>query len=99
MMEKKRNFIKEKIDKRLEISAHQWNSVFMEFQDKFHSNNKYQTARRDFIKLMYWGAYINGHSVVEMPVRGADRHDYGIRKLHSILYTNPHRTEQLNKEI
>ena len=73
------------IKERKEISAHIFNSVYCEFEEKFYGGKTYSVAIRNFKKYMKLSAENKGHEIV---VLGCYNNGivHGIRNLWSIRY-------------
>jgi hypothetical protein len=72
---------------RREISAHIFNDVYCEFEEKFYQGKPFKTAMANFKKYMKLSAENRGHTVNVLPVSKYETVVHGLRNLWSVEYS------------
>lgn len=68
------------------VSAHIFNDVFCEFEEKFYNGKSYKTAMANFKRYMKIAAENRGHEIVKIQVNKYETVVQGIRNVWSVLY-------------
>jgi len=69
-----------------DVSAHIFNDVFSDFEEKFYKGKYYKTTMTNFKKYMNIAAENKGHEVVKIKVSKYETVVQGIRNVWSVLY-------------
>jgi hypothetical protein len=69
-----------------EISAHIFNDVFSEFEERFYSAKSYKNAMSNFKKYMKIAAENRGHEIIVGSVNKYETVVHGLKNVWSVLY-------------
>lgn len=76
------------IKNKREISAHIFNDVYCEFEEKFYKDKPYKNTITNFKKYMKIAADNMGHEIVVIKVNKHETVVQGIRNVWSVLYND-----------
>jgi hypothetical protein len=79
-------FFYEAFKTKRDISAHIFNDVFCEFEEKFYKGRYYKTAMANFKKHMKIAAENKNHEIVKSKVNKYETVVQGVRNVWSVLY-------------
>jgi hypothetical protein len=69
-----------------EISAHIFNDVFSEFEERFYNGKSYKNAMLNFKKYMKMAAENRGHKIIVSRVNKYETVVHGVKNVWSVLY-------------
>jgi len=82
----KLTFFYEKMNDKREISAHIFNHVFSEFEERFYSGKLYKNAMYNFKKYMKIAAENRGHEIIISKVNKYETVVHGLKNVWSVQY-------------